>query len=520
MLMMFADSGRGVAIMANSENGILVGDYLIENIAREYGWESYVPPDRPRLGAGTVLMAVARSQSTDAAMQAYHELKRMKPGRWAPDRESLNSLVYWLRGEQHLDDALRIAKLSVEEYPNHWNAYDTLAEMYAQAAERSLAIRNYEKAIALNPKNEAGMRALESLRAAEAEGGSAQAKKAYVCPPCGLDCDKLTFDRPGVCPQCGMTLIEKTEGKPLSVAILLFDGAEIIDYTGPWEVFGQARFSVHTVGLKTEPIKTVFGQRVIPDYTLGNSPKADILLIPGGDVSDRLMANGKVIEWIRASAKDAKYVMSVCTGAFLLAKAGLLDGQTATTFHRSIDDLARFAPKARILYDQRFVDNGKVITTAGLTSGIDGALHVVAKIKGKGFAQATALGLEYHWEPESNYARAAFADRYLPRFHGLEAEVLAVAGDRDHWERRALVSAPDSALKIAELIGQQIVSSTPHAGSPVTLVPAPAKNSEERAEIEWRFTDDEGRRWRGVAVAEPSREEKGKYIVTMRLGRA
>jgi putative intracellular protease/amidase/predicted RNA-binding Zn-ribbon protein involved in translation (DUF1610 family) len=234
-------------------------------------------------------------------------------------------------------------------------------------------------------------------------------KKLYVCPPCGLDCDQQTFDKPGVCPDCGMTLIEKTkaektqvkEEKPVTVAILLFNGVEIIDYSGPWEVFGAAGFRVHTVAAGPEPIKTVFGQRVIPDYTLENSPQADILLIPGGSVS-QAVHDARVIGWIQARSKQSRYVMSVCTGAFLLAKAGVLDGLSATTIRHSIGNLAKVAPKTKVVRNQRYVDNGKVITTAGLSAGMDGALRLVWKILGKEQAQSTASGLEYRWEPESN----------------------------------------------------------------------------------------------------------------------
>jgi transcriptional regulator GlxA family with amidase domain/DNA-directed RNA polymerase subunit RPC12/RpoP len=244
---------------------------------------------------------------------------------------------------------------------------------------------------------------------APADAGSVaiKGKKVYVCPPCGLDCDQRTFDKPGVCPQCGMTLIERTEGmkqaakKPLTVAILLFNGVEIIDYSGPWEVFGSAGFVVHTVATGTGPIHTVFGQQVIPDYTLENSPPADVLLIPGGGISGALN-DSRVIRWIQARAKESRYVVSVCNGAFLLAKAGLLDGLSATTTRGAIGQLAKSAPKTKVVRDQRYVDNGKVITTAGLSAGIDGALHVVSKILGKEAAHAVATGLEYKWETESN----------------------------------------------------------------------------------------------------------------------
>src|SRR5215831_13035975 len=102
------------------------------------------------------------------------------------------------------------------------------------------------------------------------------AARTYICPPCGQACDKLTFDQPGNCPQCGMTLIPADgEGGPPKVAILIFVGAEIIDFSGPWEAFGTAGFLVHTVAAGTEPHMMVFGQRIVPDYTFLNSPKSD-----------------------------------------------------------------------------------------------------------------------------------------------------------------------------------------------------------------------------------------------------
>jgi putative intracellular protease/amidase len=520
MLCMFGDSGQGVAIMTNSENGLLVADWLTESIAQEYGWKGYMPPSRPRVGASVVLRMAARSKGTEAALQTYRQLKKDQAPRYRPDRETLISLAYWLLQQGKQEDALRTAKLAAEDYPDYWNAFDTLGEMYLHAGQKKLAIENYEKSVTLNPKNDGGKEALARLRAQdESKGSQSFGAKVYICPPCGLDCDRLTFDKPGICPDCGMRLIEKTDAKRITVAILLFNGVEIIDYSGPWEVFGQAGFAVHTVAQKADPIKTAFGQRVVPDYTLANCPPADILLIPGGGVSDALLANQPLIQWIQTRAKDAQHVMSVCTGAFLLAKAGLLDGQTATTFHKSLDRLARVAPKTRVVHDQRYVDNGKVITTAGLSSGIDGALHLVAKIKGKGEAQRTALSLEYRWEPDANYARAALADRYFPHWEALKGTIVSTEGTRDRWDVRALVLAPNTTAEIIALIGKEVVSATPHAVTPVTVLPARTKDTEARAEIRWEFKDDQGRNWCGVGVVEPSRDNKGRFQVTLTLAR-
>jgi putative intracellular protease/amidase len=318
-----------------------------------------------------------------------------------------------------------------------------------------------------------------------------------------------------------MALIEKganRDERP-SVAILLFDGAEIIDYAGPWEAFGEAGFKVFTVAEKTTPIAATFGQKITPDYTFANSPTADVLLVPGGGVRDA-MQNAPVIQWVQKNAQTSKHVMSVCTGAFILAKAGLLDGLTATTVSHAIDELGKVSPKIKVVTDRRYVDNGKIITTAGLSSGIDGAFHLIAKIKGKGEAQATALGMEYRWDPDSNFARAALADKYFPEVHGIDAKVLSTEGDVDHWEFKAVLSKPDSASAIVDLLKQKIVTAMRHTRGPVTLVAADTNGSAGKAQIDWKFVDEQGSNWAGTALIEPtSAHADGKFMITLRLAR-
>ena len=226
--------------------------------------------------------------------------------------------------------------------------------------------------------------------------------RVFICPDCGQECDKLVFDKPGACLGCGMTLIEKVNNKEqrLSVAVLLFDGAEVIDYAGPWEVFGEAGFRVFGVAEKRDPIRATFGQKLVPDYTFADSPPADILLVPGGGVGASL-DKPELIKWVRKNAQSSTHVMSVCTGAFILARAGLLDGLSATTITGALDRFEKFATKTKVVHDQRYVDNGKIITTAGLSAGIDGAFYLLAKISGKEAAQKTALHMEYRWKPDS-----------------------------------------------------------------------------------------------------------------------
>jgi len=341
---------------------------------------------------------------------------------------------------------------------------------------------------------------------------AAERTKLYVCPACGCPADDRTFYKPGKCPECGMDLIEKSDQKNPTVAILLFDGAEVIDYAGPWEVFGQAGFKIFTVAENSKQIDAVFGQKIISDYTFATAPAADIVLVPGGRGSRTAMQNSALIKWLQQRAQSSDHVMSVCTGALILAKAGLLEGLSATTFHDAIDLLAQVAPKTRVVSNQRYVDNGKIITTAGLSSGIDGALHLVSKIKGKGSAQATALTLEYQWDPDGKFARAALADRYF-KIDNLDGEVLSTDGDTSRWQFQALVSKPDSSAVILDVVRKQVANGTPHARS-VTMVSTDGNANQ----IGWKFVDEQGHDWNGSASVEQS-NERGKFVVTVRLAR-
>ena len=355
-----------------------------------------------------------------------------------------------------------------------------------------------------------------------ARAASNPANKLYICPDCGCAADSRTFDKPGNCPECGMALIEKVANQEqpqrLSVAILLFDGAQIIDYAGPWEAFGEAGFKVFTVAEKSTPISAVFGQTITADYTFANSPTADILLVPGGSVR-QATGNDQLIKWVQKNAQTSKHVMSVCTGAFILAKAGLLDGLTATTISHAIDDLGKTSPKIKVVSDQRYVDNGKIITTAGLSSGIDGAFHLIAKIKGKGEAQATALGMEYRWDPDSKFARAALADRYFPEVHGIDAQVISTEGDVDHWEFKALFSKPDSANAIVDLLNTKVITAMQHTRGPVTQISRSINGDGGKSEIAWKFIDEQGSNWAGNASVEPANGQTGKFVVTLKLAR-
>ncbi|NAY92447.1 hypothetical protein GTQ34_10995 [Muricauda sp. JGD-17] len=192
-----------------------------------------------------------------------------------------------------------------------------------------------------------------------------------------------------------MVLVKKSDSK--TIAFYLQDGVEVLDFAGPMEVFSYAGYKVFTVSETKAPIKSQGILNVVPDYSIEDAPQADILAFFGGNASSAAQ-NPEVIEWVN-NQKDVQYHFSVCTGAFVLAEAGILNGKTATTFHSALDNLESSYPKIDVRKNVRFVDNGNVITTAGISAGIDGALHMVAKLQGLNAAKRTAYYMEYdNWK--------------------------------------------------------------------------------------------------------------------------
>jgi transcriptional regulator GlxA family with amidase domain len=244
---------------------------------------------------------------------------------------------------------------------------------------------------------------------AQVSSPKAQDSVAFFCSPCGGECDNLVFMKAGTCPHCGMTLTRMTLAerkqlmnklqKKMSICFYLQDGVEVLDFAGPMEVFSNAGFQVFTVSRKKEPILAQGILKIMPDYSIEDAPPSDILAFFGGN-SGTASGDPAVISWIQSRKEATQYYFSVCTGAFIIGKAGLLDSLTATTFHSSIEALRKAQPSTKVLSDVRFVDNGKVITTAGISAGIDGALHLVAKLKGDSVAKDVAAYMEYDkWIP-------------------------------------------------------------------------------------------------------------------------
>jgi transcriptional regulator GlxA family with amidase domain len=191
-------------------------------------------------------------------------------------------------------------------------------------------------------------------------------------------------------------VMQHAQGPSKKVAIFLFDGVQIIDYAGPWEVFGGAGYEVFTVARNREPLTTVYGMTVTPHHGLKDHPKPDVVVVPGGQVFST-QNDPEVKRWLNEQARQAEVVLSVCNGAFILAKAGLLRGLEATTTRSLVEGLAAAGPEITPVQGVPFVDNGRIITSGGLSMGIDAALHVVSRLSGKEAALQVARGLEYEW---------------------------------------------------------------------------------------------------------------------------
>lgn len=189
-----------------------------------------------------------------------------------------------------------------------------------------------------------------------------------------------------------------------NVAILIFDEVEVLDFCGPFEVFSVAGrrggldpFNVYTVAQKAGPVLARNNLSVNPAHTFADCPRLDVLLVPGGYGTRREMHNEVLTDWIRQRAGEVELLLSVCTGALLLAKARMLEGLSATTHHGAFDLLRELAPNTAVLESERVVDNGKIILSAGISAGIDMSLYAVGRLLGQEQAEETAAYMEYDW---------------------------------------------------------------------------------------------------------------------------
>jgi transcriptional regulator GlxA family with amidase domain len=185
-------------------------------------------------------------------------------------------------------------------------------------------------------------------------------------------------------------------GGIIRTAVAIGPGANVIDLAGPWEVFqdaavnhGAARFELFTVAESTQPVSASGGLTITPTYSYEESPRPHVVVVPAHGTTDGTLS------WLRRVDRQADLVMSVCTGAYVLGQAGLLDGKTATTHHQSYDDFQATFPKVRLVRGRRFVEHEHLATAGGLTSGIDLALRVVERYLGRDAVARTAAFMEY-----------------------------------------------------------------------------------------------------------------------------
>lgn len=191
----------------------------------------------------------------------------------------------------------------------------------------------------------------------------------------------------------------------LQIGIYVFDNVEVLDFAGPYEVFTCAarmaggpepRFSVFTLGQKRAPVRARAGLKIDPDYTLDDHPALDCLIVPGGVVTAE-MEKTTVIDWLARQIPQTTITASVCTGVFLLAKTGLFDHRSVTTHWEDIADLKVMFPTLDVKSDVRWVDQGALVSSAGISAGIDMSLHLIERLAGRTLAERTARQLEFDW---------------------------------------------------------------------------------------------------------------------------
>jgi len=193
--------------------------------------------------------------------------------------------------------------------------------------------------------------------------------------------------------------------KQRNVALFIFDDVTVLDFTGPYAVFtscgqwtGSGYFNVYTVSWDGKAVSARYGLSVNPDYCVDRMPQPDILVIPGGRGAEALVQHDALTSWIKAQSKQAELTLSVCTGALLLAKAGVLQNKRAATYHSTYEALRGIDPTIKTLEGTRWADNGDVITSAGVSAGIDMSLYVVSRLFDMATADRTAQRMEYeHW---------------------------------------------------------------------------------------------------------------------------
>ncbi|GIW40283.1 MAG: ThiJ/PfpI family protein [Candidatus Binatia bacterium] len=196
--------------------------------------------------------------------------------------------------------------------------------------------------------------------------------------------------------------------RELTVAVLVFPSFELLDVFGPLEVLGNRNlnpqpFRIRLVAERREPVRSAQGPAVYPDDTLDTVSAIGVLLVPGGIGTRAEVENGHLLEWIARRSEQAEFVCSVCTGAALLARSGVLDGRRATTNKRAFPWVEQLGPRVRWVREARWVEDGKFVTSSGVSAGIDMALALTARLVGLEAAETVARCMEYEWRNDPHH---------------------------------------------------------------------------------------------------------------------
>lgn len=232
----------------------------------------------------------------------------------------------------------------------------------------------------------------------------------YWCPMRGNPCKVEDYHAAGTCNDCKMPLVTKAtyierfssaEQNAKNVGVVLYEGFELLDVFGPLEMWAYVpEFKLVMVAEQAGPVKSGQGVSVVADYNFKDAPDLDILMVPGGAGTFRELGNEAMLDFLRTSHENAEVTTSVCTGSALLAKAGILDGRKATSNKQFFSLATDQSNKVEWIWEARWVDDGDIITSSGVSAGMDMALHLVSRLYGETTAKAIADGTEYVWQTD------------------------------------------------------------------------------------------------------------------------
>lgn len=195
------------------------------------------------------------------------------------------------------------------------------------------------------------------------------------------------------------------ENKTRHLGIVLYDRFELLDVAGPAEIFGSVgpRLKLVMIAENAGPVRSTQGVAMNADYSYQDAPPLDLILVPGGIGTLKMLRNKPLHDWLHARVPDAEIVMSVCSGSGILATAGILDGRKATTNKQSYRLITAWGPKVEWIKEARWVDDGNIVTSSGVSAGMDMALHVVQRLHGEKTALRIADGTEYEWHRDASW---------------------------------------------------------------------------------------------------------------------